>query len=143
MVRKFWGSVHRWITLNDFYQEAHGPHPFPEKQFQSNKHIFAKLCLYHNFDCENKYYLLIENWMHLICKTLKDALCQVWLKLAQWFCRKMIIWKVYDDDRHFDQKSSLSLWLKRHWQLTLFRRPVRLTTILPFLWSSTISNSPM
>ena len=70
MVRKFWGSVYRWITLNDFYQEAHGPHPFPEKQFQSNKHIFAKLCLYHNFDWENKYYLLIENWMHLICKTL-------------------------------------------------------------------------
>ena len=51
----------------------------------------------------------------------KDALCQVWLKLAQWFCmeKKMQVWTVYDNDdndnndndndeqrTNFDQKSS-------------------------------------
>ena len=28
----------------------------------------------------------------------KDALCQVWLKLAKWFWRRWKMWKVYDND---------------------------------------------
>ena len=49
----------------------------------------------------------------------KDALCQVWLKLAKWFWRRSWKCKVYDDDNDndkdnrqqttFDQESSLEL----------------------------------
>ena len=56
----------------------------------------------------------------------EDALCQVWLKLAQWFWRRWKMWKVYDNDddiddndgqrTNFDQKSFLEprlRWAKK------------------------------
>ena len=39
-----------------------------------------------------KIHHISNGWIVLICKALKqDALCQVWLKLAQWFWRKRFI----------------------------------------------------
>ena len=67
-------------------QEAHGPHRSPEKT------VFKS---YRNVDLEKKkkHYLVNENFLALHLKKLeslspKDSLCQVWLKIAQWFCRR-------------------------------------------------------
>ena len=39
-----------------------------------------------NWRDDNLYYLLFDYWMvHCEFPSLKDALCQIWLKLAQWF----------------------------------------------------------
>ena len=58
----------------------------PEKTVQINKHMIIK---WHWLREEKKNYLLFENWMVLHLNKLgspspKDALCQIWLKLAQW-----------------------------------------------------------
>ena len=64
------------------------------KQFQINKHRW----LNHNRR-KNTQYLLFEIWMVLYLNKLdspspKDALCQVWLKLAQWFWKRRFLNKL-------------------------------------------------
>ena len=51
---------------------------------------------YHNVNWEKKNPIIYENWMVLQLNTLespsqKDALCQIWLKLALWFWRKRFL----------------------------------------------------
>ena len=55
----------------------------------------------------------------LVSPSPKDELCQVWLKLAQWFKRRRRkLWKFYDDDNNDDngqiliRKAHLSLLLR-------------------------------
>ena len=65
-------------------QEAHGPHPSPEKPV-----ISATLWLYHNGDKERRKTTI--SFLRTECSIIlkpKDALCQVWMKLAQWFLRR-------------------------------------------------------
>ena len=84
-------------------QDAHGPHRSPVKPVNINKHIFSKLWLYHNLELERRF------WKTIIFKFLqlngpflqnleslspKNALCQVWLKLTQWFCRRRFLYFV-------------------------------------------------
>ena len=59
---------------------------------------------------------IISSWKNLNkleIKSSKDALCQVWLKLAQWFCmeKKMKMWKVY---KHMDGQTDS---LTDRWQI--------------------------
>ena len=59
--------------------EAHGPHRSPEKPFQIYKHIIS--------------FWKKDGSLHLNkleSPSPKDALCQVWLKLAQWFWRRFL-----------------------------------------------------
>ena len=57
------------ITENTKKQEAHGPRRSPEKPVQINTHILAKIWLYHILRGKN-HYLLLENRILYICKTL-------------------------------------------------------------------------
>ena len=74
-------------------QEAHGPYCSPEKTVKINKHIWLSSFWFR----EGKtYYLLYEKWMVLHLYKLefsspKDALCQIWLKLAMGFLRKRFL----------------------------------------------------
>ena len=62
-------SHRKQITEHAKQQEAHGPHRSPEKPVQINTHISAKIWLYHIWSGKT-HYLLLENWMLYICKTL-------------------------------------------------------------------------
>ena len=80
---------HNWLMRE---QEAHGPHCSPEKTVQINKHMIIIMLLKRR-KTDN---LLYEKWIVLHLNKLespssKGALCQVWLKLAQWFWRRR--WK--------------------------------------------------
>ena len=80
---------HYWLMKE---QEAHGPHCSPEKTVQINKHMIIIMLLKRR----KTDYLLYEKWIVLHLNKLespssKGALCQVLLKLAQWFWRRR--WK--------------------------------------------------
>ena len=63
-------------------QEAHGPHSSPDKTVQIIKQISLKR--------KKKLYetLLVLHLKTFEFPSPKDALCQVWIKLAQWFWRR-------------------------------------------------------
>ena len=71
-------------------QEAHGPHRSPEIIVQIIKHMII------SYSWLKKRKENYENWLVL---HLKDALCQVWLKLAQcWFflfCQCIFLFRNY------------------------------------------------
>ena len=76
-------------------QEVHGPQHSLEKPVQINTQICSMLWLYHNIDLEREKpiisFLICEwsfNLWNLQSPSPKDALCQVWFKLAKWFWRR-------------------------------------------------------
>ena len=79
-----------WVRRQEIKQETHGPHGSSEKADQIHK---AKKYIVTLIRGRINPLSLFEVWMVLVCKTLsrspspKDALCQVWLKIAQWVCR--------------------------------------------------------
>ena len=98
-----------WIPVT---QVQIGPVVLEKKIFLNFVNVYS---LYRNF-------LPLEKGRALHLKKLespssKDALFQVWLKLAQWIWRRWTMWKDYDNDdgidnddgqrTNFDQKISL------------------------------------
>ena len=76
------------FTLYIFKQEAHGPHRLPEKTVQSlNKYDYI-ITLIQRRKKKNYENLLILHLNKLESPSPKNVLCQVWLKLAQWFWRR-------------------------------------------------------
>ena len=74
-----------------FKQEAYGPDHSPQQFKSINKHMIIKMLIKRR----KLRYLLYENFMFLHLNKLespspKDAFCQVWLKLAQWFWRRSL-----------------------------------------------------
>ena len=76
-------------------QEAHEPHLSPEKKNTGEEDlstcIVNAFLLFHNY-----MYLPLGNGVALYLNKFeshspKDALCQVWLKLAPWFCRRRFL----------------------------------------------------
>ena len=75
-----------WLMILNIKQEPHGPRRLPDKNSSINTYDYIITFLRE----EKTHYPLYENRMvlHLIkleSPSPKDALCQVWLKLAQWF----------------------------------------------------------
>ena len=66
-------------------QEAHGPYCSPEKPVQINQLIRGRRKTFSLFWGLNSPYF----W-NLESSSPNDALCQVWLKLVQWFCRRFL-----------------------------------------------------
>ena len=83
-------------------QEAHGPHRSLEKTVQINliASLPGKTCRLPTS------FLLKLSCEHLHLPSPKDALCQVWLKLAQWFWRR----RFYISSMYFHHFVIISPW---------------------------------
>ena len=70
-------------------QEAHGPHRSSEKTVQINKHIYIiTLIKRRKITLLTLWEFIVFSFEEIESPSPKDALCQDWLKLAQWLWRR-------------------------------------------------------
>ena len=72
---------------NHFLKKPYELHFSPKKLVQINKHIWAKLLLYYNVNVDKDRKKSLSPFWEL---KPKYDLCQVWLKLDQWFWRRLV-----------------------------------------------------
>ena len=70
-------------------QEAHGPHRSSEKTVQINKHIYIITLIKRiKITLLTLWEFIVFSFEEIESPSPKDALCQDWLKLAQWLWRR-------------------------------------------------------